>query len=176
VFCCAGGLAWFLAVARPHGGTATVSLTSVIPLAVGLAAVLVACLIAARTAPRAVRPLMLALACGICYGVMAFLFKLLSAGLVFQWPLWAVIVVGPLGFLLNESALQAGILIAPVLSVITAADPLVSIAIAHQWLHESIAAGPVNITMEVAALALMITGIVVLAHRAPQVAQQLDPA
>lgn len=181
VFCCAGGLAWFLAVARPHGGTATVSLTSVIPLGVGLAAVLVVCLAVARAGPRPLRPLMLALGCGICYGVMAFLFKLLSAGsaggftgLLRQWPLWAVVVVGPLGFLLNESALQAGILIAPVLSVITAADPLVSIGIAHQWLHESIADGPLNVTMEATSLALMIAGIVVLAHRAPQVAQQLE--
>jgi hypothetical protein len=178
VFCCAGGLAWFLAVAQPHGGTTTVSLTSVIPLGVGLAAVLVICLGVARAGPRTMRPLMLALGCGICYGVMAFLFKLLSAGsagngLLLQWPLWAVLVVGPLGFLLNESALQAGILIAPVLSVITAADPLVSIGIAHQWLHESIAAGPLNVTMEVTALALMITGIVVLARRAPQAARQL---
>src|ERR1035438_4388490 len=135
----------------------------------------------ARAGPRPLRPLMLALGCGICYGVMAFLFKLLSAGsaggftgLLRQWPLWAVVVVGPLGFLLNESALQAGILIAPVLSVITAADPLVSIGIAHQWLHESIADGPLNVTMEATSLALMIAGIVVLAHRAPQVAQQLE--
>jgi drug/metabolite transporter (DMT)-like permease len=180
VFCCAGGLAWFLAVAQPHGGSTTVSLTSVIPLGAGLAAVLVVCLAVARAGPRTVRPIMLALGCGVCYGVMAFLFKLLSAGsvagLLGQWPLWVVVVVGPLGFLLNESALQIGILIAPVLSVITAADPLVSIALAHLWLHESIGTGPADITMEVIALVVMITGIVVLAHGAPQVAQQLDAA
>jgi hypothetical protein len=87
-------------------------------------------------------------------------------------PLWAVIVVGPLGFLLNQSAFQAGTSIAPVLSVITAADPLVPIGTAHQWLHESIAGGPVNVTMEVAALVVMIAGIIVLAHRAPQAVQQ----
>ena len=79
VLCCAGGLAWFLAVARPHGGTTTVSLTSVIPLGVALAAVLAACLTVAR-ASRPLRPIMLALGCGVCYGVMAFLFKILSAG------------------------------------------------------------------------------------------------
>jgi drug/metabolite transporter (DMT)-like permease len=177
VLCCAGGLAWFLAVARPHGGTATVSLASVAPLGAALAAVLVGSLAVARAGPGTIRPIMLALGCGVCYGVMAFLFKLLSAGsghgfigLLGQWPLWVVIVVGPLGFLLNESALQAGALVAPVLSVITAADPLVSIGIADQWLHESIAGGPVNVVMEVVALAVMVTGIVVLAHRAPQVA------
>ena len=75
---------------------------------------------------------LLGLACGVCYGVTAFLFELLSGGhggfvgLLERWPLWAVIVIGPLGFLLNQSAYQAGVMVSPVLSVITAADPLVS--------------------------------------------------
>ena len=178
-FCCAAGLAWFLAAARPQGGRATVALADAIPLGIGLAAVLAVCLALAWAGPRTIRPIMLALACGVAYGVTAFLFKLLSdgsaggaAGLLRQWPLWAVVVVGPLGFLLNQSAFQAGTSIAPVLSVITAADPLVSIGIAHQWLRESIAGGPVNVTMEVAALVVMIAGIVALAHRAPQAAPQ----
>jgi drug/metabolite transporter (DMT)-like permease len=180
VLCSAGGLALFLGIARPHGGRATVPLASVIPLGIGLAAVLAVCLMVARAGHRTLRPIMLALACGISYGVTAFLLKLLSGGwtgglgaLPRQWPLYAVIVVGPLGFLLNQSAYQAGILIAPVLSVITAADPLVSIALAHQFLDESLAAGPVNIALEVAALMVMIGGIVALAHRAPQVEHQL---
>jgi hypothetical protein len=120
---------------------------------------------------------MLGLACGVCYGVTAFLFKLLTAGghggfvgLLERWPLWAVIVIGPLGFLLNQSAYQAGVMVSPVLSVITAADPLVSITLAHVVLHEQLSGGPVNITMEVLAFAVMIVGIVTLAHRAPVVA------
>ena len=48
-------------------------------------------------------------------------------------------IAGPLGFLLYQSALQAGQFVAPVLAVITAVDPLVSIGIAHVWLHETIA-------------------------------------
>ena len=37
-------------------------------------------------------------------------------------------------------------------------------------LHEQLSSGPVNITMEVLAFAVMIVGIVTLAHRAPVVA------
>jgi hypothetical protein len=109
--------------------------------------------------------------------VTAFLIKLLTGGghggfvgLLERWPLWAVVIIGPLGFLLNQSAYQSGVLVSPVLSVITAADPLISITLAHVVLHEQLSGGPVNITMEVLAFALMIVGIVTLAHRAPVVA------
>lgn len=177
VACCAGGLAAFLVVARPHGDRFTLPPLSVVPLAAALAGVLGACLAVARFGPRRARPLALGLACGMTFGVTAFLLKELShnisqgSGLASAlWPLYAVVVLGPLAFLLNQSAFQAGILIAPVLSVITVADPLVSIAVAALWLHEHIAAGTADIAAEAAALVVMTAGIVVLAHRAPQVA------
>jgi drug/metabolite transporter (DMT)-like permease len=174
VGCCAGGLGWFLAVARPHGGTTTISAAEAVPLGIAVGALLVACLTAARFGHRMTRPIMLGLACGVCYGVTAFLIKLLTGGghggfvgLLERWPLWAVVVIGPLGFLLNQSAYQSGVLVSPVLSVITAADPLISITLAHVVLHEQLSGGPLNITMEVLAFAVMIVGIVTLAHRAP---------
>ncbi|MGE5136876.1 MAG: hypothetical protein ACM32E_28775 [Gemmatimonadota bacterium] len=149
---------------------------AVLPLAAGLGAVLAGCLAVARFGPRTARPLAIALACGVVYGVSAFLLKeashTLSQGFADpgrQWPLYAVAVLGPVGFLLNQSAFQAGILIAPVLSVITVADPLVAIGIARLWLSEQIAAAPADVAAEVAALAVMAAGIIVLAHRAPQV-------
>ena len=177
VLCCAGGLALFLAVARPHGGVATVPPVDAIPLGIAYGVALAGCLAVAAMGPAALRAIMLALACGISYGVTAFVLKLLSGGwhgglshLPYQWPLYAAVIVGPLGFLLNQSAYQAGVMVSPVLSVITAADPLVSITLAHVVLHEQLASGPVNITMEVLAFAVMIVGIVTLAHRAPVVA------
>jgi drug/metabolite transporter (DMT)-like permease len=179
VLCCAGGLALFLAVARPHGGVATVPPVDAIPLAIAYGAALVGCLAVAATGHRTLRPIMLALACGISYGVTAFVLKLLSGGwhgglshLPYQWPLYAAVVVGPLGFLLNQSAYQAGILVSPVLAVITAVDPLVSIALAVGLLDETISGGVLNISMEVAALVVMILGIVILSHRAPHVVEK----
>lgn len=59
-----------------------------------------------------------------------------------QWPLYAAVVVGPAGFLLSQNAFQAGTMISPVLAVITAADPLVSIGVAHVWLGETITSTP----------------------------------
>jgi drug/metabolite transporter (DMT)-like permease len=179
VACCAAGIAVFLAVAQPTGGNESVSLPAVIPLAVGLAAALAGCLAWARTGPRVTRALALALACGVAYGVNAFLLKLVSFSLaqgfsepLRQWPLYALVVVAPVGYLLNQEAFQRGTLLAPVLAVITSATSLVSIAIARLWLDESFASGVGDIVTEVLALAVMTAGIVMLAYRAPAVAEQ----
>jgi hypothetical protein len=104
-------------------------------------------LVAAHMGPRGIRPLWLALACGVDFGVTA--------------------------FLLNQNAFQAGTLIAPVLAIITTMDPLISIVIGHWIFGEHIAGSPLNIAAELLSLLVMITGIVALAHRAPHVERQL---
>jgi drug/metabolite transporter (DMT)-like permease len=175
VLAAALGVAGFLAIARPTNGTTSVSFYVVLPLGAGLAAGVVGCLaVAARS--ETLRPLALALACGINYGVAAFLVKLVvsdvSGGLVAlltDWPIYALAVVGPLGFLLNENAFQQGTLIAPVLSIITVCDPLISIALAALWLNEKLNSTAAGIAGEVISLALMVAGIVIVAHRAPNV-------
>jgi drug/metabolite transporter (DMT)-like permease len=179
VICCAVGIAGFLMVARPHGGSGTAGPASALPLVAGLAAVLGGCLAAARWGPRAVRPLWLALGCGAAFGVNALLLKIvpstLSAGFadpVRQWPLFLMVVVTPVGFLLNQNAFQAGTLIAPVLAVITTADPLVAMAAGAAFLHEKIAVTPPALAAEGLALAITIGGVIALAHRAPQAAAQ----
>jgi drug/metabolite transporter (DMT)-like permease len=179
VACCAVGVAGFLAVARPHGGADTAHPTAALPLAAGLAAVLAGCLAAARWGPRAVRPLWLALGCGSAFGVNALLLKIvpgtLPAGFadpLRQWPLYLMAIVTPVGFLLNQNAFQAGVLIAPVLAVITTADPLVSMAAGAAFLHERIATTPPALAAEALCLAVTVGGIIALAHRAPQVAAE----
>jgi drug/metabolite transporter (DMT)-like permease len=177
VVACAAGVAGFLVIARPSGGKATVSLDVVMPLAVGLALAVAGCLIVARRNQN-LRPLALALACGINYGVAAFLIKIVTSqggGLVHlltNWPIYALAVVGPVGFVLNQNAFQQGTLLAPVLSIITACDPLVSIALASLWLDEKLNGTPAGIAGEMIALGLMIVGIVVMAHHSPQVVRE----
>jgi drug/metabolite transporter (DMT)-like permease len=175
VIAAAAGVAGFLAIARPTNGNSTVGFFVVLPLGAGLAAAVIGCLaVAARN--ETLRPLALALACGINYGVAAFLVKLVVSdvsgglvGLLTDWPIYALAVVGPLGFLLNENAFQQGTLIAPVLSIITVCDPLISIALAALWLDEKLNSTPAGIAGEVISLLLMIGGIVIVAHRAPKV-------
>jgi drug/metabolite transporter (DMT)-like permease len=182
VVAAAAGVAGFLVIGSPTNGQGTVSFFVILPLAAGLAAAVIGCLaVASRSA--GLRPLALALACGINYGVAAFLVKLVVSdvhggltGLLTDWPIYALAVVGPLGFLLNENAFQQGTLIAPVLAIITVTDPIVSIALAGLWLNETLNSTPGAITGEVISLVVMVVGVVVTAHRAPHVAPAQRPA
>lgn len=178
---CAAGIVGFMVVARPSGGQSTVSFHVLLPLAAGLAAVVAGCLAVARR-NRNLGPLALALACGVSYGAAAFLVKLVTSEfsggilhLLSNWPVYALAVIGPVGFLLNQNAYQREILIAPVLAIITAADPLISIGLAYLWLNEHFNASPAGIAGEVASLALMTAGIVIIARRSPQAVRQLKP-
>jgi hypothetical protein len=179
VFACAAGVAGFLAIARPSGGKTHLSFPAVLPIAVLLVAVLAGCLAVAQRSESA-RPLALALACGVDYGVAAFVVKLLTAdfggglGQVFtHWPIYALAIVGPLGFLLNQNAFQQGILLAPVLAIITVCDPLISIALAHFWLDETSTSGALAAAGEILFLLIMVTGIVVVARHSPMVIRQI---
>jgi hypothetical protein len=170
------GVAGFLAIGRPSAGTTHVSFGMFPPLAVGLVVVVGGCLaVAARN--RNLRPLALALACGINYGVAAFLVKLLTSefggGLstVFSnWPIYVFAVVGPAGFVLNQDAFQQDTFLAPVQAIITAADPVISIALGILWLNVRLHSSPADIAGEVVSVLLMITGIVITANYAPLVA------
>jgi hypothetical protein len=57
VLCCTGGLALFLAVARPQSPAVTVAPTILVPLGIGMAGVIALCLVAWRLSPRRFLPL-----------------------------------------------------------------------------------------------------------------------
>jgi drug/metabolite transporter (DMT)-like permease len=176
VVAAAAGVAGFLVIAHPSNGRTSVSFLVILPLAVGLGACVLGCLAVARRNDF-LRPLALALACGINYGVAAFLVKIVvsdvSGGLpavLTDWPIYALAIVGPLGFLLNENAFQQGTLIAPVLAIITVCDPIISIGLGAAFLHERLNSHPAGIAGEIITLTIMVVGVVVTAHRAPHVA------
>ncbi len=177
VLACVGGLALFLAVARPRSPAVSVGPAILLPLGVGVAATVALCLVAWRVSPRRFLPLATAFACGAIFGVTAFLLKEITQtiGLGFnppsqQWPLYAFIIAEPLGFLLNQNAFQESSLIAPVLAIRTVTDPLVAIGIGLVWLNEQIASSPADIAAEVVGLLIMSVGVVALAYRSPHVA------
>jgi drug/metabolite transporter (DMT)-like permease len=182
LLCCTGGLALFLAVARPQSPVVRVAPTILLPLGAGVAAVIALCLVAWRVSPRRFLPLATAFACGAIFGVTAFLLKEITQtiGLGFnppslQWPLYAFIVAEPIGFLLNQNAFQESSLIAPVLAIRTVTDPLVAIGIGLVWLNEHIASSPAAIAAEVAGLIIMSAGVLALAYRSPHVAAHSSP-
>jgi len=174
----AGGLAAFLLFARPTQGSDTLTVHHVLPLAIGLFALLMGCVALVVRTRGLARSLALALAAGIVYGVTAAVAKVTigafqSGGLVHgvtHWSLWALVVLGPLGFLLNQNAFHEGELVSPPLAVITVTDPLVGIGIGVLWLGETIGGSPGAVIGEVLGLAAMALGVWLVAHRAPHLA------
>ncbi|MBO0871086.1 MAG: DMT family transporter [Micromonosporaceae bacterium] len=177
------GLIAFLLVARPADvGGRDLTPDTILPLAIGLAVLLTACIAGSHTVAREWRSLPLAMATGICYGVTAGLVRSLSnrftdgfPELLFHWQLYAICVLGPLGVLLNQNTFQAGKLGSPALAIITTVDPLISIGVGLLWLDGTIAVGPAPIFGEIIALAVMAAGIGILATRAPHLSHPPRP-
>jgi hypothetical protein len=171
----AGGVAGFLAIGQPSAGHPDVGFGVLTPLAIGLVVVVGGCLaLAARN--QNLRPLALALACGVCYGTAAFAVKLVTsefgggAAQVFtNWPIYVFAVIGPAGFILNQDAFQQGRFLAPVQAIITTADPVISVGLGVLWLGVHLRNSPADIFGQVASLLLMATGIVITARHSPQV-------
>lgn len=180
---CGAGLAAFLLLSRPTGGADWMSFGQALPLAAGLAAILAACLAIASRHPGEARAFALAVGAGVCYGVTAGVAKL-AIGLVQNdgvlallrsWPLYAIIVLGPAGFLLNQNAYQADRTMAPALAIITVTDPLIGIGVGVLWLNEHLQTGPGPIVGEVIGLLALVVGVALLAHGAPHVTHRGKP-
>jgi len=174
------GVAAFLAVGRPSAGTANAGASVVVPLVIGLAVVVGGCLAVAARQPK-LRPLAIALACGVNYGVAAFAVKLVTsefgggaAKVLTNWPIYVLAVAGPLGYLFNQYAFQQGRSLAPVQSIITSADPIISVALSILWLDVVLRDSPAAVFGEVASLAVMVGGIVLTAHNSSQVAGRAE--
>lgn len=177
---CAAGLAVFLLLARPTGGIEWLSFGQALPLAVGLGVLLVILLTIARRSTGEARTFALAGGAGVLYGVTAGVAKLALGllqnsgvgALLRSWPLYAVLVIGPAGFILNQNAYQSNRSLAPALAVITVTDPLVGIGVGVLWLDEHLQPGIGPVIGQVLALMTLAAGVWLLAHGAPQVAAE----
>lgn len=174
---CGAGLAAFILIAAPEPGQGSLTFVEVLPLAGGLTAILAACIVTGVRHPGPVRALALATATGVLYGVTAGLTKLAVtdlgqsiAALFSSWPIYLVIICGPLGFVLNQNAFRVGVALAPALAVIIGIQPLVSIGIGVLWLDEHLRGGPMAILGQLIALGVLLAGVVILSRRAPQTA------
>ena len=174
------GVGGFLAIGRPTAGHADVGFSVLLPLAVGLVVLVGGCLaVAARN--ENLRPLALALGCGVCYGVAAFSVKLVTtefgggpARVFTNWPIYMLAVTGPVGFILNQDAFQQGRFLAPVQAILTTTDPVISIGLSVLWLGSRLQSSPAAIAGVVISLLVMAVGIVITAHQAPQAPRKQD--
>ncbi|WP_246394240.1 DMT family transporter [Pseudonocardia pini] len=179
---CAAGVAAFLLLARPLPSEEEhIDMWAGMPLAIGLAAVVVACLLFSSTVQHQSRVLALALATGILYGVTAGLMKVLTGqlriGLLepFQHvTLYAVCIVGPIGFLLSQNTFQQGRLVSPAVAVITSVDPVVAVLIGVFWLGERLDSSPALLAGQCLAAVVVIAGIAFITVRGTHLLHELD--
>ncbi len=172
------GLSTFLVIARPSGGDEHFSGSAALPLGIALIGIVGGCLALSRKMSEDVKALPIAVATAVCYGVTAGLVRSLvvqgGVGELFsQWQLYAIIVVGPAGFLLNQNAFQEGTVGSLAVATITVGDPVASIAVGVAWLGETIHGGAWQTPVQVVALAVMAGGVVVLANRAQQIGEYI---
>jgi drug/metabolite transporter (DMT)-like permease len=164
------GLGIFVAVARPTRGRGQAShlgWAAVLGLGCGVVAALI---VAAPRRPGSARASYLGAACGVLFGVDAALAKatghLLNHGIahtVRGWQPYALAVLGVGGFLLAQSAFQAGPLAAS-LPLMTALDPLAAALIGVLAFHERLASDGFAIVLQVGAAVAIVAGVWVLAR------------
>ena len=166
----AGGLALFLAIARPSPGNphappgGLVALTVVVTVAVG------ASVVAARRSTRTQAGLLLAVGAGIAFGYMAattsLTWQVLEHGVLHalsSWEPYAVAVSGIAGILLTQSAFSSGVLRLS-LPTLTVVQPLVAIAIGLLLFGERINSHGLAPLWEILGLLAMTVGVFALAQ------------
>jgi drug/metabolite transporter (DMT)-like permease len=171
------GLAVFVTVGDPHGGRAQASGLAWLLTTLALSVPVALAVIAARGAPPGRRALLLAFSAGCVYGLTAALTKstldLLDDGVVelfTHWQPYALVAAGLLGFLLNQSAFQAGHLAAS-LPAMAVTDPVVGCCIGVVLFGETLGAtGVLAVAVTAGAIVVMTVATVSLA-RSPLVTQ-----
>jgi drug/metabolite transporter (DMT)-like permease len=179
---CAAGIAAFLLLARPlPGAQEHIDVWNGLPLAIALAAAVVGCLLYASAVRHPSRVLALALATGIIYGVTAGLMKVVTGQLrvdLFEpfhhLTLYAVCVLGPIGFLLSQNTFQQGRMVSPAVAVITSADPVVAVLIGVSWLGERLDSSPALLAGQCVAAVVVIAGITFITLRGTHLLHELD--
>lgn len=166
----------FLGLARPSGSGVKPELGPS-AAAAGVVLLLVAgALLAGRRVP-ARRAAALGVVTGLTFGATAALIKAVGeafgrdADAIFtSWPLYALLLIGPIGFAVNQVAFQAGPLSGS-LPAINAVDPLASIILGVLLYDEKLHGTPLTATGEAIALVLLALSVFRLAR-----AEHCEPA
>ena len=167
------GLVLFLTIATPAEGAAQppdVAPTVVSGALIGLG--IFGCSVAGRRTTGGRAALLLGTAAALAFAAVAGLLKETmgifnqgAAALATAWPVYALIVVGVIGLVLNQLAYQAGPLSSS-LPAITTVDPVVSLVIGVAVFDERFRSGPGDLVGEVLGLALVVAASIGLTRSA----------
>jgi hypothetical protein len=163
----------FLLLAGTDGGRDFASTRSWLFCAAITTPVLLVCMIAGARAEGTRRAVLFAFATGVLFGVTAALTKAAVVlvdhhgfGALRHWEPYALVVLGALGFVLNQRAFQAGSLTAS-LPTLTVVEPIVAALIGVTMLHETVPTeGPLEWCAVTLSVAAMVFATVVLSRSA----------
>jgi drug/metabolite transporter (DMT)-like permease len=163
------GLGVFLVVADPNGGRDDATTTAWIVSFVVVAVVCAVLVTAGSRAGPAGKATLLGTATGVLFGLSAALTKAVVERLddgvlavVGDWQLYALIVVGWVSMTLSQASLQTGRL-APAMATQMVLDPITSLLLGTLAFQERIHTSPAGLAGSIAAIAVMLGGLVVLA-------------
>ncbi len=177
----AAGIATFLAIATPSGGTAVPHLAAWAPVFLGAALLSGLCALAGLRVEGKARVIWLAVAAGAVYGVLDALAKasvdlLASHGLAVltSWEPWALLLAGITGALLGQSAFSSGALSLS-LPVIGTLAPITAVLIGATVFGEQLATAAWQLGVQLGAGALAVAGIFLLSRSSIVAAETAAP-
>jgi drug/metabolite transporter (DMT)-like permease len=164
----AGGLATFLVVGDPGGGSVIPGRHAWIAVFVIIGAVSAGCAALGFTGPRWFRAAMFGSAGAVLFALSAALTKQLTTlvsegwGHVFtDWVPYALVVTGVTGLFLIQSSFQTGPITASQ-AAITIIDPIVSVVIGIYLFHDHIDTVGWRLPVEVVGILVVVAGVMVL--------------
>lgn len=166
----AGGLAFFLLVAGPSAGVTDPGNGALLAVSGAALAVVALALAVAPEKLGSRRASALAVAAGVCFGLMSALTKTVTGLLATRgvaatedWQSWLLAGVALLGLSLAQSAYASGSL-AVSLPLIDILEPVVAVGIGVTAFGETLSASPASLAAELVAAAAAVAGVAVLDH------------
>lgn len=164
-----GGIAVFVAAARPGAGQPAADARAAAEvIAVGVAVAALCSVAAGRVRSGRVAGLALGLAAGTLYGLAGGVLKAVvhalldgPAAVITGWPLWTLAALGAWAFILHQRAYARAPLQAS-LPALSAANPLAGLAFGALAFRESPAHGLVAVLGEVLGMAVIIVAVMLL--------------
>lgn len=177
----AAGIAVFLTIATPTGGTGVPGLTAWAPVFVGAALLSGLAALGGLRVEGKARVIWFAVAAGAMYGVLDSLAKatvdvLANRGLAVMatWEPWALLAAGITGALLGQSAFSSGALSLS-LPVMGTLSPITAVIIGATVFGEHLASSPWQLAVQLGGGALAVTGIFLLSRSSIVAAETTAP-
>jgi drug/metabolite transporter (DMT)-like permease len=174
----AGSLAVFVTAGNPNTGFSHAPRKDWLLVAIVVVPILAVCTVAARRSSGATRASLLAVVVGVLAGVLVVLTKAVVASIrigvshaVTSWELYALLIVGGTGVLMQQLSFQAGALQAS-LPVILVLEPLVAAGLGVALLHERMRASGLRADLLALSVLAMLLATVALARGRAHIEQR----